>query len=214
MSITFPKSWTTGEKLLAEDIRLNAKELQKKQQSTLSSDFDLLSKWYETNHIMDNRYSPTDNISVNVSGVFAGQTNNGLLNNLSYASRWISNGQAVLIPLASITFDILAPCSIVFMWSMVHQSATDGDGVTGSTTIAASVNSPAITGISSAYLASEQPNTSSLPVLIDGTTQSNGVVVLNRSAPVKNFSLGLTGNTTAGKCQNVSFNISLECFYL
>lgn len=214
MSIVFPKSWVVDEKLLATDVRANAQALQKKQQKTTSSDYNLATQWYETNHLMDSRYSPTDNISVNVSGVFAGRTNNGLINNISYCSRWFSTNQRVFIPMTSITFDILAPCTLVFMWSMVHQSATDVDGVAGVTTVRGAVNNPNISGINTSYPVSEQPNASALSVLVDGTTQSNGVVVQNLNSPIKAFSIGLTGISTAGKCQNVSYNISLECFYL
>lgn len=214
MSITFPKTWTTGEVLNAEDVRSNADALKLKQQQTNNTDFELARQWYDTNHIMDSRYSPTDNISVNVSGVFAGRTNNGLTNNLSYCSRWFSNGTRVRIPLSTITFDILAPCTIVFMWSMVHQSPKDGDGSLGFTRIKPGLNSVSIGAIGTNYYAYEQPSSSTHSVLIDGTRTSNGVVVRNINSPIKDYSIGLIGTSTAGKCQNVSWNVSLECFYL
>lgn len=220
MSITFPKTWSTGETLLAEDVRFNTEALQSKQHKTQGNDWDLNNQWYDTNHIMDNRYSPTENISLNVSGVFGGRANGSIFDNLSYCSRWISernSGASSIkqwIPMSSLTFDILAPATILFQWSMVSQSPRDQDGVDGETIISAGVNNVAVTGLNTGYRVAEQPNGSTHNVLIDATRQSNGVILLDVGSPIKQYQLGLVGRSTAGKCQNVSWSVSLECFYL
>lgn len=222
MSISFPKTWATGDKLLAEDVRFNSEALQEKTHKTSSGDWDLnpTNGWYDTSHIMDSRYSPTENISVNVSGVFGGRTNGSIFDNLSYISRWMSERSGLStsvrhwIPMSTITFDILAPCTILFQWSMVHQSPTDGDGSNGYSQISAGVNNLNVAGQQTQYFAYEQPNTSPHNVLLDGTRQSNGVILYEQSSQIKQFSIGLVGRSTAGKCQNVSWSVSLECFYI
>jgi len=219
MSISFTKTWTTGEKLLAEDVRFNLEDLQKKQHKTSGSDW-ATDQWIDTRHLMDNRYEPTQNISVNVSGVFGGKTNGSIFDNLTYCSRWISERSSEAtavrqyIPMSNITFDILRPCTIVFQWAYVHQSPSDEDGTTGKTIVSAGVNNKSITGLTTTYPVSEQEDGSTHSVLLDGTRQSNGVIIVDVSSPIKGYNIGLVGRSTNGKTQNVSWNVSLECFYI
>lgn len=218
MSVSFPKVWT-AEQLNASDVRGNLDAMQKKQNKLSGSDFDLANKWIDTHHIMQGRYSSTENITVNVSGVFGGRNNGSFLNNLSYCSRWISEGTSgnsrkVYIPYTNITFDILRPCTLFFQWHMVHQSKSDGDGTTGLTTLHAALNSEEITGGNVDHLAYEQPNGSAHNVLVDGTRVTNGFILKDISSQVLQYSIGLTGQSTTGKCQNVSWSVSVECFYM
>jgi len=219
MSITFPKTWVANEKIVAEDVRDNLDAMQNKQSKLTVSDFTT-DPFIDTHHIMGNRYQPTGNISVNVSGVFGGRNSGSLLQNFSYCSRWISNRtgsttdpQVVYIPFSNITFDIVRPATIVFQWAMISQSIIDGDGVDGKTIIRPALLEKSETNLSIPHVVSEQLN-ANVDVLINGTHTTNGVVIFDRSSPKQGYSIGLTGESTAGKCMNVSWSVSLECFYM
>jgi len=219
MSITFPKTFVSGETLQAEDVRNNLGAMRDKQQNLTGTDILLSQSWVDTHHIMQSRYESTKNISVNVSGVFGGRNNGAFLNNLSYSSRWISEGtnnntRRVYIPYTNITFDILRPCTLFFQWAMIHQSKSDVDGTLGKTLLHASLNDKAIAGSGVDHIVFEQPNASINNVLVDGTRTTNGIILKNISNQVLDYSIGLTGQSTAGKCQNVSWSVSLECFYM
>ena len=222
MSITFPKTFVTGETVRAQDVRNNLDAMLDKQQNLSAGDMQLVAKWADTQHIMQGRYDSIRNVAVNVSGVFGGQTNGGIHQNLSYASRWITNRASVsssvpprtFIHYTNITFDILRPATLFFQWSMVHQSQTDQNGTRGNTIIRSSLNDAFIAGTSVPHMVVEQPNLSALDILIDGTHTTNGVILQDIPNQVLGYSVGLTAESTAGKCQNVSWSISLECFYM
>jgi len=222
MSISFPKTWVANETVRAQDVRNNLDAMLDKQQNLSAADMQLAAGWVDTKHIMQGRYDSTRNVAVNVSGVFGGQNNGGINKNLSYASRWITNraGSSSATPprafihFTNITFDILRPATLFFQWAMVHQSNTDVDGTVGNTIIRASLNSPFITGTSVPHMVAEQANVSGLDVLIDGTNTTNGMILQDIPSQVLGYSIGLTAESTAGKCQNVSWAISLECFYM
>ena len=77
MSITFPKTFVTGETVRAQDVRNNLDAMLDKQQNLSAGDMQLVAKWADTQHIMQGRYDSIRNVAVNVSGVFGGQTNGG-----------------------------------------------------------------------------------------------------------------------------------------
>mgnify|MGYP003114411555 FL=1 len=218
MSISFPKTWT-AERLDASDVRDNLDAMKSKQNKLTASDLDLATKWIDTHHIMQGRYTPTTNLTENVSGTFGGRNNGALTNRTSYCSRWLSaqstntNIDKVRVPQSTITFDILRPCTYFFQWHMVHQSKNDIDGTTGETILKTAINSKFIHGVSIEHRIAEQPNTSTHDVLIDGTHITNGFVLQTVSA-IKNYSIGLVYTSSAGMCQNISWSISLECFYM
>ena len=221
MSITFPKTFAASEVASAADVRSNLDAMQKKQAKLSGSDF-ATSQWIDTHHIMEGRYEPTGNISVNVSGVFGGRNNGTFLNNLSYCSRWLtdrsgatgSSKPRAYIPYTNITFDILRPCTLFFQWSMIHQSLADGDGTNGLTQIKAAMNSKFISSGVVHHQVHEQPAGLTYNVLINGTSRTNGFVLDDISNQVRGYSIGLVAESTAGMCQNVSWSVSLECFYM
>tara|TARA_R100000353_G_scaffold160913_2_gene120715 strand:+ start:4702 stop:5370 length:669 start_codon:yes stop_codon:yes gene_type:complete len=222
MSITFPKTWAASEKVQATDVRDNLDAMTKKQAKLGAADF-ATGQWIDTHHIMEGRYEPTGNISVNVSGVFGGRNNGSFLDNLSYCSRWITDrtgatGSSVpraYIPFSNITFDILRPCTLFFQWSMIHQSPIDGDGTDGYTRIRPALNAKNVSaGIVYNQVYEQVATGASYNVLIDGTRTTNGMVLLDVAGQVRRYSIGLTGESTAGMCQNVSWSVSLECFYM
>ena len=209
MSISFPKTWTS-EKLNAEDVRDNLDAMKRKQQQLSASDMQLASKWIDTEHIMQGRYTSTTNITQNVSGTFGGRNNGAFINRTSYCSRWLSEGtngntRRLRIPYTAITFDILRPCTIFFQWHMIHQSSNDADGTTGETVLYTALNSPTIAGVAVEHIVAEQPTTSTLNILVGGTQITNGFILRN---------IGLVNTSTAGMCQNISWSVSLEMFYM
>ena len=218
MSISFPKTWT-AEKLDASDVRDNLDAIKRKQNKLTSSDLDLATKWIDTHHIMQGRYTTTTNMAENVSGTFAGKNNGPLTQRTSYCSRWLSEGmpgntRRLRIPYAAITFDIIRPCTIFFQWHMIHQSNNDVDGTTGETVLYTALNSVQIAGVAVEHLVAEQPTTSTHNVLVDGTQITNGFILRNISTQIKGYNIGLVNTSTAGMCQNISWSISLECFYM
>lgn len=220
MSISFPHTFLGNSTLNAFDVRSNLDAMQKKQQKMAAADIDTSNRWVDTNHIMEGVYEPLVNITTNVSGIFGGKNNGAFFDNMSYSSRWISNRHGssnninVRLPLTTITFDLHRPATLVFQWHMVTQSAEDGDGSNGWTSINAGVNNIAVRGINTQYYAYEQPNGSTHNVLVDGTRTSNGLVMVDVSGEIKNYSIGLVGTSTAGKAQHCSWSVSLECFFL
>jgi hypothetical protein len=218
MSISFPKTWTS-EKLNAEDVRDNLDAMKLKQQQLSASDMQLASKWIDTEHIMQGRYTSTTNITENVSGTFGGRNNGAFTNRTSYCSRWLSEGtngntRRLRIPYAAITFDILRPCTIFFQWHMIHQSNNDADGTTGETVLYTALNSPTIAGVAVEHIVAEQPTTSTLNILVDGTQITNGFILRDIGSQIKGYNIGLVNTSTAGMCQNISWSVSLEMFYM
>lgn len=218
MSILFPKTWT-AEKLQAQDVRNNLDAMQEKQHKLGSLDFQLATAWIDTHHIMQGRYSSTENLATNVSGVFGGRNNGAFFNRTSYCTRWISKGtggntRKIYIPYTNITFDILRPCTLFFQWHMIHQSKTDGDGTTGTTLLHTALNDEQVVGNGIDHIVAEQPSGSAHNVLVDGTRTTNGFILQDISSQVKEYSIGLTGQSSVGKCMNVSWSVSLECFYM
>lgn len=222
MSITFPKTWVSKDTINASDVRSNLDAMQKKQAKLSASDF-ATGQWIDTHHIMEGRYEPTPNISVNVSGVFGGRNNGSFLENLSYCSRWITDrtGASGLskprayIPYTNITFDILRPCTLFFQWSMIHQSLLDGDGTDGMTEIKPAMNSKFISsGVVRHQVHEQAPVGLPYNVFVNGTSMTNGFVLDDISSQIRGYSVGLVAESTAGMCQNVSWSVSLECFYM
>lgn len=221
MSISFPKTWTPNERLQAADVRRNLDAMQDKQQNITSGDVVLASPWIQTHHIMQGKYEPITNLSVYSSGVFGGRYNGGGTNNLSYCSRWITNransvsteSPRAFITYTNITFDILRPCTLFFQWSMVHQTERSVLSGNPETIIRTSLNDVLVSGTAVPHVVAEQPATTH-NVLIDGTRMTNGIILKDIPNQVLGYNIGLSAESTAGKCQNVSWAISLECFYM
>tara|TARA_R100000005_G_C5002633_1_gene210339 strand:- start:7129 stop:7791 length:663 start_codon:yes stop_codon:yes gene_type:complete len=220
MSVTFPKTWAASEKLRAQDVRDNLDAMKDKQQRITSGDVQLASPWIQTHHIMQGRYDPIRNVSVNVSGVFGGRYNGGGTNNLSYCSRWITNRAVsttnpprAFITYTNITFDILRPCTLFFQWSMVHQSERSVVSGTPNTIVRTSLNDVMVAGTAVPHIVAEQPNVTH-NVLVNGTQVTNGIILKDIPNQVLGYNIGLSAESTAGSCQNVSWAVSLECFYM
>ena len=219
MSITFPKTFGT-EQLNAQDVRGNLDAMKNKQQQLGGSDMQTGAKWINTHHLMQGRYTTTTNTVENISGTFGGRNNGSFANRTSYCSKWLTSSSTSSaanrkrIPFTAITFDILRPCTLFFQWHMIHQSNNDADGTTGSTVLYTALNSPVIAGVAVHHLVAEQPHTSTLNVLVDGTQITNGFILRDIGSQIKGYNIGLTGQSTAEQCQNVSWSVSLECFYM
>ena len=74
MSISFPKTWSSGEVLTASDMKGNLDAMKNKAQKLSSGDVvPPTAAWMTTAHIMQGRYDSVTNITNNVSGVFGGR---------------------------------------------------------------------------------------------------------------------------------------------
>lgn len=218
MSISFPKTWTS-ERLDAQDVRSNLDAMKNKQQKLLDIDMQRSLPWIDTHHLMQGRYTTTTNMTENISGIFAGRNNGAFTNRTSYCTRYISQGLSdskvrKYISFTNITFDILRPCTFFFQWHMVHQSPDTGGNTDGETHIHVGLNSPVIAGVAVDHIVGEQPNGSTNDVLIDGTHITNGFILRDISSQVKGYNIGLVGQSTAEQCMNISWSVSLECFYM
>jgi len=101
-----------------------------------------------------------------------------------------------------------------FQWHMVHQSKNDTISPTGETILYTALNSETIAGVAVEHIVAEQPTTSTHNVLIDGTQITNGFILRNIPSQIKGYNIGLVNTSTAGMCQNISWSVSLECFYM
>jgi hypothetical protein len=217
MSILFPKTWTS-ERLNAEDVRDNLDAMKNKQQKLNSYDMQTTLPWIDTHHLMQGRYTTTTNMTENISGTFAGRNNGAFTNRTSYCTRYISDGLTdsktrKYITYSNITFDILRPCTLFFQWHMVHQSPAF-DSADNETHIHVGLQTPIIAGVAVDHIIAEQPNASVHDVLIDGTQITNGFILRDISSQIKGYNIGLAAQSTAEQCMNISWSVSLECFYM
>ena len=217
MSILFPKTWTS-ERLNAEDVRDNLDAMKNKQQKLNSYDMETTLPWIDTHHLMQGRYTTTTNMTENISGTFAGRNNGAFTNRTSYCTRYISDGLTdsktrKYITYSNITFDILRPCTLFFQWHMVHQSPAF-DSADNKTHIHVGLQTPIIAGVAVDHIIAEQPNASTHDVLIDGTQITNGFILRDISSQIKGYNIGLAAQSTAEQCMNISWSVSLECFYM
>ena len=125
-----------------------------------------------------------------------------------------TNNPRAYIPFTNITFDILRPCTLFFQWSMIHQSESDSDSTNGFTKIQAALNDKFVNPGVVNHQVYESEGLVGVDILIDGVQTTNGFVLENLNNTFRQFSIGLIGISTAGKCQNVSWSVSLECFYM
>ena len=223
MSISFPKTWSSGETLTASDTKNNLDAMRDKAQKMVAADVNTSSAWINTSHIMQGRYDAVTNITNNVSGVFGGRNNGGTWQNTSYVTRWMMpttfNANATqFVPLSCIQLDITHPQTIFFQWWMNHQSPRDGDGTDGETRFYAYKNN--ITTVGMNHRVPEQlvhsfsGSNNDTPVLLDGTFITNGHILFESADEILNFGIGLAAWSSAGKCQQVAWGISIECFYM
>tara|TARA_Y100001938_G_C8085206_1_gene431513 strand:- start:1714 stop:2382 length:669 start_codon:yes stop_codon:yes gene_type:complete len=222
MPITFPKTWSTGEALKSADTLGNLDAMKNEAQKLDTANVEKANPWITTAHIMQPRYDVTTNITNNVSGVFGGRNNGGTWQNTSYVTRWMmpasfSSDAVQFVPLTCLQIDITRPHTIFFQWWINHQSPRDGDGTDGSTHFFAYKGSPLVpTGMN--HRVPEQIthgfSPANSPVLLDGTFNTNGHLFIEGDAIVLNYGIGLSAWSNAGKCQQVAWTISIECFYL
>tara|TARA_Y100000033_G_scaffold43671_1_gene45581 strand:- start:183 stop:476 length:294 start_codon:yes stop_codon:yes gene_type:complete len=97
---------------------------------------------------------------------------------------------------------------------MIHQSESDSDGTDGVTKLFPTLNAKYITDGIVHHQVYESKGLVGLDILIDGVQTTNGFVLDDISSQVRGYSIGLAAQSTAGKCQNVSWSVSLECFYM
>ena len=194
MAITFPKTWSSGETLTASDTKNNLDAMRDKAQKMVAADVNTSSAWITTSHIMQGRYDAVTNITNNVSGVFGGRNNGGTWQNTSYVTRWMMPA----------SFNAKAT-------QVVPLSCTDGE-----TRFYAYKNNIELVGTNHRVpeqLAGATGFTSS-PVLVDGSFTTNGHMLFESADEILNFGIGLASWSSAGKCQQVAWGISIECFYM
>jgi hypothetical protein len=218
MAITFPKTWSSGETLTASDTKNNLDAMRDKAQKLVASDVNTSSAWITTSHIMQGRYDSVTNITNNVSGVFGGRNNGGTFQNTSYVTRWMSPNTYAgtnnnrIVPLTNIQLSITRPATIFFQWWINHQSEKD-DSTTGETRFFCYENNFNV-GNNVVHYVPEQVSTSTANVLIDGSFLTNGHNLFDLSSGILNYGIGLNAFSTAGKCQQVSWSVAIECFYM
>ena len=222
MAITFPKTWSSGEVVDAVDMRGNLDAMRDKAQKLAAADVTTGSAWVKTSHLMQPSYNPVTNVSTAVSGVYGGRTNGGWFQNQSYVTRWMSkratanDAQHVFVPLTCIEVDLTAPCTLFMQWYMNHVSPTDGDGTSGTTHFFAYTRDATLNSF--AHKVPEQLNGSANSAFLDGLNITNGTVLINHvgSTGTANlrYGIGLKAQTSAGKCHQTAWSVSLEVFYM
>lgn len=224
MAITFPKTWSSGETLTASDTKNNLDAMRDKAQKLVAGDVNTSSAWITTAHIMQGRYDSVTNITNNVSGVFGGRNNGGTFQNTSYVTRWMMPAlqtppKTLFVPLTNIQLDITHPQTVFFQWWINHQSGRDGDGTNGGTRFYAYRNDLDTLGMPHkvpeqlVHTWSPPPNINT-PVLLDGTFTTNGHILFESGSETLNYGIGLAAWSNAGQCRQVSWGVSIECFYM
>ena len=218
MAITFPKTWSGGEVVDAIDMKNNLDAMRDKQQKLAVADIDTAAVWVQTPHIMQGRYDPVTNITHNVSGVFGGRNNGGTWERTSYVTRWMMpatfNANAPqFVPLSCFQVDLTAGHTVLFQWWMNHQSPRDGLAAVGTSLFYVYADDGAnLTG--RAHYVPEQPAGGGTPALLDGTYMTNGHKLFSSGSEKLNYGIGLNAWSSAGKCQQVAWGVSLEVFYM
>lgn len=215
MSITFPKSWTTNDKLLSSDVQANLEEIVKKGQKIGGSDVTT-SAWLETKHIVKPDYNPVTNITSNVSGVFGGDGSKGFFSRSSYVTRWLSGSSSRtfrVIPGTTKNLDIHRSANVLFQWWVTVLSENDVDGTDGFAFIKPYFGTPDGTqGIEHRF--PEQPDSSSHNALVDGSFHSSGFCMRTLTGENLNYPIGLCGHSSAGRNRLISWGVSVEVFYI
>ena len=221
------KSWVSGEVLKASDADANLEAMKNKAQKLSNTDLKTGTTWVTTSHIMQPRFDVLTNVSNNVSGVFGGRNNGGTFQNMSFVTRWLSptayagTSRNQIVPLTNIQIDLTHPHTIFFQWWINHQSAFDADGTDGETRFFCYRNNQQITGIGHRVpeqkLGNKDPTgTASVmpPALVNGQFNTNGHILFDSNVQTLNFGIGLNAWSSAGKCQQMAWGVSIECFYM
>jgi hypothetical protein len=226
MAITFPKTWSSGEVVTASDMKNNLDAMRDKQQKLATADIDTSTAWVQTPHIMQGRYDSVTNITHNVSGVFGGRNNGGTWERTSYVTRWmmpatLNDNAPQFVPLSCFQIDLTAGHTVLFQWWMNHQSPRDGLAAAGNTQFYVYQNSGDTFAGQRAHHVPEQPvhsfgsvPLSNTPALLDGTYMTNGHKLFSSGSEALNYGIGLNAWSSAGKCQQVAWGISIEVFYM
>ena len=226
MAITFPKTWSSGEVVTASDMKNNLDAMRDKQQKLATADIDTSTAWVQTPHIMQGRYDSVTNITHNVSGVFGGRNNGGTWERTSYVTRWmmpatLNDNAPQFVPLSCFQIDLTAGHTVLFQWWMNHQSPRDGLASAGNTQFYVYQNSGDTFAGQRAHHVPEQPvhsfgsvPLSNTPALLDGTYMTNGHKLFSSGSEALNYGIGLNAWSSAGKCQQVAWGISIEVFYM
>jgi hypothetical protein len=223
VAITFPKTWSSGEVLTASDMKNNLDAMRDKAQQLAAADVTTASAWMNTHHVMEPSYNPVNNVTTAVTGAYGGKSNGGFFQNQSYVTRWMStpavgttNAQHVFVPLTCIEVDLTAPCTLFIQWYMNHISPTDGNGTSGTTHFFAYTRDSSIDGF--AHKVPEQLNGSGNSAFLDGLSTTNGFQLINAvgSTGTTNlrYGIGVKAQTTAGKCHQMAWSVSIEVFYM
>lgn len=223
MSISFPKTWVSGEVVKASDVDNNLEAMKNKAQKLTASDLTTGTAWITTSHIMQPRFDTLTNVSNNVSGVFGGRNNGGTFQNMSFVTRWMmpqayaGTAQNQFVPLTNIQIDLTHPQTIFFQWWINHQSPFDNDGTDGTTRFFCYQNNLSVTGMNHRVPEQVEPSLVSdvLPdVMVNGQFNTNGHVLFESNSALLNFGIGLTAFSNAGQCQQMAWGVSIECFYM
>jgi len=223
MAITFPKTWSSGEVVTASDMKGNLDAMRDKQQKLATADIDTATAWVQTPHIMQGRYDSVTNITHNVSGVFGGRNNGGTWERTSYVTRWmmpatLNDNAPQFVPLSCFQIDLTAGHTVLFQWWMNHQSPRDGLAAAGNTQFYVYQNSGDTFAGQRAHHVPEQPvhafSPANTPALLDGTYMTNGHKLFSSGSEALNYGIGLNAWSSAGKCQQVAWGISIEVFYM
>jgi hypothetical protein len=229
MAISFPKTWSSGEVVTASDMKSNLDAMKNKQQKLASSDIDTAAAWVQTPHIMQGRYDSVTNITNNVSGVFGGRNNGGTWQRTSYVTRWMMPATFNIhapqfVPLTCIEVDLTAGHTVFFQWWINHQSPRDGLAAAGETQFYVYKDAPNSINnerhsvpeqpVHAWVDSSGNPLNVSTPALVDGTFNTNGHILFSSGSEKLNYGIGLNAWSSAGKCQQVSWGISIEVFYM
>jgi len=224
MAITFPKTWSNGETLTASDTKNNLDAMRDKAQKLVAGDVNTASAWINTHHIMQPSYNSVTNVSSAVSGVFGGQNNGSSFHNMSYVTRWMSSRtstpttpQVIFVPLTCVQVDLTAPCTLFIQWYMNHLSPDDADGLTGQTQFFAYHRSGSIQdGFS--HKVPAKPNGSGNSAFLEGCYQTNGSLIVNAVGSTGtsnlNYGIGVKAKSTVGRCVQIAWSVSIECFYM
>ena len=222
MAITFPKTWSSGEVLTASDMKNNLDAMRDKSQQLAAADVTTGSAWMNTHHVMQPSYNPVNNVTTAVSGVFGGKSNGGWFQNQSYVTRWMSqratanDAQHVFVPLTCIEIDLTAPCTVFMQWYMNHVTPTDGNGTSGTTHFFAYTRDS--TPDSFAHKVPEQLNGSTNSAFLDGLHITNGCNLINAVGGTGTtnlrYGIGVKAQTSAGKCHQMAWSVSIEVFYM
>lgn len=216
MPFTPTTTWAPGDVLDADLLDQDLEGIKKYLTKIPKADLLTGTPWVDTNHLVKGFYNPTINQATFISGVYAGQNYHHENNDLTYATRYVTDQLGstvpyVHLPKSSLDFEITSPCSILFQYWMCPITRDDQNASWFYNDIFIwAGNLSLISTVTRARTLEEDAVTADLAFTESRYFLSGAKLVTGLSSGTYHLGLGFRG--TATKSQIIAWGISAQLF--